>query len=81
MHRLITVMHNHFVILMLFLWVFFWSIPFMNLHQDSRDVTQYHFTKWPDHGTPDPLNLLVFHSKLLNTRTEENEAPIIVHCR
>nr|XP_022307684.1 receptor-type tyrosine-protein phosphatase alpha-like [Crassostrea virginica] len=52
----------------------------MTHSEEFRIVTQYHYTKWPDHSTPDPLSLVVFHSHVLRTRTEESEAPTIVHC-
>nr|XP_022294926.1 receptor-type tyrosine-protein phosphatase kappa-like [Crassostrea virginica] len=48
--------------------------------EESRVVTQHHYTKWPDHGTPDPLSLVVFHSHVLRTRSDNHEAPTIVHC-
>ena len=47
----------------------------------SRDITQYHYTMWPDHGTPEPLNLAVFHNKVLRGSSEENVTPMVVHCR
>eukprot|EP00105_Crassostrea_gigas_P000840 XP_011412795.1 PREDICTED: receptor-type tyrosine-protein phosphatase epsilon [Crassostrea gigas] len=46
----------------------------------SRTVMQYHYTAWPDHGTPDPLSLVVFHSHVMRTRTSRNKSPILVHC-
>ncbi|XP_065924911.1 receptor-type tyrosine-protein phosphatase alpha-like [Magallana gigas] len=46
----------------------------------SRVVTQYHYTTWPDHGTPDPLSLVVFHSHVMRTMTNRNKSPILVHC-
>ncbi|XP_078328383.1 uncharacterized protein LOC111113170 [Crassostrea virginica] len=46
----------------------------------SRVVTQYHYTTWPDHGIPDPLSLVVFHRHVMRTRTNQNEAPVVVHC-
>nr|XP_022307734.1 uncharacterized protein LOC111113736 [Crassostrea virginica] len=49
-------------------------------HQMSRDIMQYHYTMWPDHGTPGPLNLAVFHSEVLRTSTDENTTPLVVHC-
>nr|XP_022308429.1 receptor-type tyrosine-protein phosphatase alpha-like [Crassostrea virginica] len=52
----------------------------MSNSEGSRVVTQYHYTKWPDHGTPDPFSLVVFHSHVLRTKTAEIEAPTIVHC-
>ncbi|XP_078328090.1 receptor-type tyrosine-protein phosphatase T-like [Crassostrea virginica] len=45
-----------------------------------RVVTQYHYTTWPDHGTPDPLSLVVFHSHVLRTGTNQKKAPVVVHC-
>uniref|UniRef100_K1PR81 protein-tyrosine-phosphatase n=1 Tax=Magallana gigas TaxID=29159 RepID=K1PR81_MAGGI len=45
-----------------------------------RTVMQYHYTTWPDHGTPDPLSLVVFHSHVMRTRTSRNKSPILVHC-
>nr|XP_022306857.1 receptor-type tyrosine-protein phosphatase alpha-like [Crassostrea virginica] len=52
----------------------------MSHNEGSRNVTQYHFTKWPDHGTPDPLSLVFFHSHVLRTRPGETQAPTVVHC-
>nr|XP_022292874.1 receptor-type tyrosine-protein phosphatase epsilon-like isoform X2 [Crassostrea virginica] len=43
-------------------------------------VTQYHYTTWPDHGTPDPLSLVVFHSHVLRAGTNQKKAPVVVHC-
>ena len=47
----------------------------------SHDIMQYHYTMWPDHGTPEPLNLAVFHSEVLRTSADENKTPMVVHCR
>ena len=47
----------------------------------SRDITQYHYTMWPDHGTPEPLSLAIFHSQMFRTNSDENRPPIVVHCR
>ncbi|XP_056003431.1 receptor-type tyrosine-protein phosphatase T-like [Ostrea edulis] len=46
----------------------------------SRVVRQYHYTSWPDHGTPDPLCLVVFHDLVTRTKPNQNKAPIVVHC-
>nr|XP_034320244.1 uncharacterized protein LOC117687580 [Crassostrea gigas] len=47
---------------------------------ESRMITQYHYTAWSDHGTPDPLCLLSFHGHLKRTKTSRNLSPILVHC-
>ncbi|XP_078328924.1 uncharacterized protein LOC111115260 isoform X3 [Crassostrea virginica] len=49
-------------------------------HNMSRDIIQYHYTMWPDHGTPEPLNLAVFHSQVLRRSSDENRTPLVVHC-
>ncbi|XP_052065715.1 receptor-type tyrosine-protein phosphatase gamma-like [Mytilus californianus] len=49
--------------------------------KEKRCITQYHFTAWPDHGTPDPLYLVLFHKHVISDHTStENNGPILVHC-
>ncbi|XP_061195001.1 receptor-type tyrosine-protein phosphatase kappa-like [Saccostrea echinata] len=45
----------------------------------SRTVVQFHFTRWPDHGTPNPLNLIVF-LRHFRHKIRPSQHPIIVHC-
>ncbi|XP_056003194.1 receptor-type tyrosine-protein phosphatase alpha-like [Ostrea edulis] len=45
----------------------------------SRTVVQFHYTRWPDHGTPNPLNLVVFHRHFRH-KTKPSQDPILVHC-
>ena len=58
-----------------------WKICLLFQQQMSHVIVQYHYTMWPDHGTPEPLNLAVFHSEVLRTSADENKTPIVVHCR
>ncbi|XP_062607516.1 receptor-type tyrosine-protein phosphatase T-like isoform X2 [Saccostrea cucullata] len=46
----------------------------------SRVVTQYHYTTWPDHGTPDPFCLVIFHDHVTRTRPNQKKSPTVVHC-
>uniref|UniRef100_K1QM59 Receptor-type tyrosine-protein phosphatase zeta n=1 Tax=Magallana gigas TaxID=29159 RepID=K1QM59_MAGGI len=46
----------------------------------SRTLTQYHYTSWPDHGTPEPLFLVIFHHHVIASRSPKDTSPTIVHC-
>ncbi|XP_056002212.1 receptor-type tyrosine-protein phosphatase mu-like [Ostrea edulis] len=43
-------------------------------------VTQYHYTAWPDHGTPEPLCLVNFHDHVTRTKDKVDIGPTLVHC-
>ncbi|XP_021360249.1 receptor-type tyrosine-protein phosphatase alpha-like [Mizuhopecten yessoensis] len=44
-----------------------------------RQIHQFHYTTWPDHGTPDPNELVVFHRRV---KQYENvlTGKMVVHC-
>ena len=50
----------------------------------SRRVTQYQFTAWPDHGTPeDPIPLYEFRTMLrsrIPATVDRKSGPLLVHC-
>ncbi|XP_052692786.1 receptor-type tyrosine-protein phosphatase kappa-like [Crassostrea angulata] len=46
----------------------------------TYELTQYHFTTWPDHGTPDPLCLVIFHHHVMHENINNGTSPILVHC-
>ncbi|CAK8689546.1 receptor-type tyrosine-protein phosphatase kappa-like isoform X2 [Clavelina lepadiformis] len=47
---------------------------------DVREVKQFHFTAWPDHGVPSrPTNLLAYIRKI-KAYEPQGQGPTIVHC-
>ncbi|XP_033739258.1 receptor-type tyrosine-protein phosphatase epsilon-like [Pecten maximus] len=44
-----------------------------------RQIHQFHYTTWPDHGTPDPNELVVFHRRVMNYQTVLT-GKMVVHC-
>ena len=48
---------------------------------DKREVRQFQFTAWPDHGVPEhPLPLLQFIRRV-KSMTPPDSVPTVVHCR
>ncbi|XP_063399772.1 receptor-type tyrosine-protein phosphatase gamma-like [Mytilus trossulus] len=48
--------------------------------KEKRNIIQYHFTAWPDHGTPDPLYLVLFHRHVISDHSEVESGKLLVHC-
>ena len=49
--------------------------------KDIKRVTQYQFTKWPEHGVPDdPIPFLDFRRKVRTDIDSVSKSPILVHC-
>ncbi|XP_067679822.1 receptor-type tyrosine-protein phosphatase S-like isoform X2 [Haliotis asinina] len=46
---------------------------------EHRIFYQFHFTKWPDHGTPDETNLMEFLWRVRKTPSPDT-SPLLVHC-
>ncbi|XP_069125791.1 receptor-type tyrosine-protein phosphatase T-like isoform X3 [Argopecten irradians] len=44
-----------------------------------RQIHQFHYTTWPDHGTPDPNELVVFHRRVKNYEAVM-KGRMVVHC-
>ncbi|XP_062573670.1 receptor-type tyrosine-protein phosphatase alpha-like [Saccostrea cucullata] len=50
-----------------------------NMERKDREVLMFHYTRWPDHGVPDPLNLVVFHRHVMKTSPQTGKYTL-VHC-
>ena len=44
------------------------------------EITQYHFTAWPDHGVPESNTPIMALHKVVMTNWRKNRGPILVHC-
>ncbi|XP_053386433.1 receptor-type tyrosine-protein phosphatase kappa-like [Mercenaria mercenaria] len=52
----------------------------INAKSETRQVTQYHYTAWPDKSVPDGVaTLLEFRDKVEQSQTT-NVGPMVVHC-
>ncbi|XP_033730383.1 receptor-type tyrosine-protein phosphatase S-like [Pecten maximus] len=47
--------------------------------KEKRDIHQFHFTTWPDHGTPNTLELVLFHRRVKLHKTTL-PGQMVVHC-
>ncbi|XP_078353190.1 receptor-type tyrosine-protein phosphatase S-like [Oculina patagonica] len=46
----------------------------------AREVTQYHFTAWPDQGVPTHATSLLAFLKKVRASVPEDSGPILIHC-
>ncbi|XP_078327492.1 uncharacterized protein LOC111112706 isoform X2 [Crassostrea virginica] len=47
-------------------------------NSNTRTITQFHYTAWPDHGTPEELGLVQFHKAV--TKKYQTGGLMLVHC-
>ncbi|XP_013775548.1 receptor-type tyrosine-protein phosphatase epsilon-like [Limulus polyphemus] len=47
---------------------------------ESREIKQFHFTAWPDHGVPLYTVSLVSFLKRVRTFKQVSDGPLLVHC-
>eukprot|EP00105_Crassostrea_gigas_P011263 XP_011426840.1 PREDICTED: receptor-type tyrosine-protein phosphatase mu-like isoform X2 [Crassostrea gigas] len=46
---------------------------------ECRTIHHFHYTAWPDHGTPDHVRLVAFHH-LVSSEESDFIGPMVVHC-
>lgn len=49
--------------------------------EETREVKQFHFTSWPDHGVPYHTAPLIAFRNKVRKHDSTHPGPIIVHCR
>ncbi|ELU00302.1 hypothetical protein CAPTEDRAFT_229069 [Capitella teleta] len=49
-------------------------------YPEKREVRQYQFTAWPDHGVPDHPTPLLLFMRRVKAMTPPDSGPMIVHC-
>ncbi|XP_060083065.1 receptor-type tyrosine-protein phosphatase kappa-like [Ylistrum balloti] len=47
--------------------------------KEKREIQQFHFTNWPDHGTPNTLEFVLFHRRVKLHRTVL-PGQMVIHC-
>ncbi|XP_033736660.1 receptor-type tyrosine-protein phosphatase kappa-like [Pecten maximus] len=47
--------------------------------KEKRDIYQFHFTTWPDHGTPNTLELVLLHRRVKLTKSVL-PGQMVIHC-
>lgn len=59
----------------------FLSFIIKEIEKEEREVRQFHFIVWPDHGVPEyPTAILAFRRRV-RAYNPPDAGPIIVHCR
>uniref|UniRef100_A0A8C1PCL6 Protein-tyrosine-phosphatase n=1 Tax=Cyprinus carpio TaxID=7962 RepID=A0A8C1PCL6_CYPCA len=48
---------------------------------EIREISQFHFTGWPDHGVPYHATGLLGFVRRVKAKSPPNAGPIVVHCR
>ncbi|XP_055342450.1 tyrosine-protein phosphatase Lar-like isoform X3 [Paramacrobiotus metropolitanus] len=49
-------------------------------HMDRREVRQYQFTGWPDHGVPESPTQFLMFLRRVKTGNPPEAGPLVVHC-
>lgn len=62
--------HNHF-----------FAFVLQRGYNEIREVKQFHFTGWPDHGVPYNATGLLSFIRRVKLSNPPSAGPIVVHCR
>ena len=45
-----------------------------------REITQYHFTDWPDFGVPEDASSMLKFVRRVRRATSPTHGPVVIHC-
>jgi len=48
--------------------------------KDAREVRQFHFTSWPDHGVPQYSTAMLAMINRVRAYHQQGAGPMVVHC-
>lgn len=57
-----------------------WPFEQRGAHE-IREIRQFHFTGWPDHGVPYHATGLLGFVRQVKSKSPPNAGPLVVHCR
>ena len=49
--------------------------------EENRNVKQFHFTAWPDHGVPTQASPIITFRRKVISYDESHDGTIVIHCR
>ncbi len=53
----------------------------IKLNDEEREVKQFHFIAWPDHGVPTRASPIIAFRRKVRSYDDADLGPILVHCR
>lgn len=56
-------------------------VSFQKGHHEIRELRQFHFTSWPDHGVPCYATGLLGFIRQVKFLNPPDAGPVVVHCR
>ncbi|XP_033114598.1 tyrosine-protein phosphatase non-receptor type 22-like [Anneissia japonica] len=54
----------------------------LNVHkgEEEKEILQFHYTSWPDHGVPSSVEAIINMVKKMRNRQLDDKKPLLIHC-
>ncbi len=59
----------------------YFILALQNRSQEKREVRQFQFTAWPDHGVPEHSSSVLAFVHRVKACNPADAGPVVVHCR